>query len=372
MKPRILTIIVSLIIFAQSAFSQNTELTIRLNKFGEATIFERITPNNTTEDSLANIAYGMGAMQWRLDPITMMLGTLYTSDHNQFLNKAAIDALLASNDPKFSAITAGIGKGFRNVDPDGTIETTIPGHATIEQIQNLLRRFKIREAAESQTYSVNPNTLRIVTRWLEGAQSAAAQGAAAFYAAHPELQSTNIINYFVNLDVVDILEGYAWISIVYDLGSINNIIGGFGAAGWLQSAPLGQQINQNLNQNVSSSSIIDLAEFHRKRALPIGASNGAAFVYVPQTNPTDKICVVAGEPHQTSTYDIPGGPLQQQKLFRAYVKNEAGMYQPLFASVYPTLPAFAGIHATEFSATSGTAAPTGGSLMFVTPTNGVA
>ena len=200
-----LLLLVAVIVISPSVNAQNTRLTVRINTHGETTIFESLSPTANIEDSLANLAYGMGAMQWQLDPVTMMLGSIYTTQHNSFLNKAALDQLLASNNPKFSKITNALAKGIRLVDSDGTIENVVPGTASIERIENFMKRMNIRAAAEAQLASMDPYTLRIIKRWLEGAQSIALGSRAAFYIANPEFQSTRIIDYFSRLTITCLL-----------------------------------------------------------------------------------------------------------------------------------------------------------------------
>jgi hypothetical protein len=355
------------LLVSASAWAQPTTLKADVNRFGETTISELTNPATNTDDSLANIAYGMGAMQWMLDPVTLMLGTLNVSSHNSYLNKDAVDALVASPPARYAAITVGLFNFPRAVDDDGTIERLIPGQGTLEQSSNLLTRFGVKAWAQSEMAQLHPANRKIIERWMRGAQDTANQNESSFYAEHPLLQSTNIVKYFTNLSLEEIFEAYAWVSAGYDIGAIGALLQT--VPDWIQDGQVGLPISAASSQPVLFSPIIK-ESFKSPHQLAIGASNGAAFTYIPAERPDRRECVVAGEPHQLSTYDTPGGPLNQQKIFKAFVRTGTTGIRPLFASVYPHLPGYAGLHATEFSATSGTAGPTGGSLIFFLPTDG--
>jgi hypothetical protein len=79
---------------------------------------------------------------------------------------------------------------------------------------------------------------------------------------------------------------------------------------------------------------------------------------------------VAGEPHQPSTWGTPGGPLTQVKVFRAYARRSKDQLIPFVVAAYPTLAGFIGLQFTPHSATSGTADPIGGGILFFAETNG--
>ncbi len=347
--------------------AQETTLGIDINKFGEVSLREIANPATSVDESLANLAYGMGAMQWWLDPVTTMLGTIHTTEIDSSLNQQALDNFLHSDSPEYNGITKGLLFSLREVDDDGTIERTIPGQGTLEQSQNLLRRFGVREWAQHEIENLSPANRRIVSQWLKGAQDMASRHEEAFYQKHPTLRETNIVQYFKKLDLETVIENYAWYGLSYDYGTSSELLKS--APTWIQSQTLGQSLAvpaQGMPNKVS------LPFFTAKphTSLAQGASNGAAFTYIPAGVPNERRCAVVGEPHQPSTYDTFGGALQQMKLFKAYVNSGSGKVQPLFTAAYPNLPAFAGLHATEHSATSGTAGPTGSSLMFAIPTDG--
>lgn len=368
--PYIVTSFWALLIgFSGSAAAQSS-LSISQNRFGETTIFESGAPSTTLDGSLENLAYGMGWQQFRLDPVTLLLGSLMTSRHNALLNRAAVDEFLGASDPRYDTITAGFQLPTRRIDPDGTIETPNQGSVRLEWIQNQLRWFGVDAWADENLASLAPANKRIITRWLEGSQAAARRYEQEFYAHHPRLKTTNIVAYYYNLTLADIVRAYAWISQSYDFGGILGTLSG--AAGWLEQRPLGTPIPGGLS--LKSGGTMGnvgqlLPESREPWELPIGASNGAAFTFTPSETPDRQLCVVAGEPHQPSTYDIPGGPLQQMKLFRAYVRIRKQLV-PFFVAAYPTLPAFAGLHFSPGSATSGTADPVSGGLLFFLETNG--
>jgi hypothetical protein len=350
-----------------SVWAQQTTLKIDLNKLGETTLSELINPATNTDDSLANIAYGMGAMQWMLDPVTLMLGTLNVSSHNSHLNKRAVDELVDFPPARYSPITAGLFYYVREVDDDGTIERGISGQASLEENSNILIRLGVKAWAQSEIAQLQPANRKIIERWIKGAQDTASQNESKFYDEHPLLIGTNIVDYFTHLTLEEIFEAYAWIGMSYDIGAIGALLGT--VPDWIQPNRLGLPISAARSQPVLFSPAVR-DNFSLSHQLARGASNGAAFTYIPADNPDRRECVVAGEPHQPSTYDTPSGPLNQQKVFKAYVRTGPNVVRPLFASAYPHLPAYVGLHATEFSATSGTAGPTGGSLIFFLPTDG--
>jgi hypothetical protein len=347
--------------------AQETTLGIDINRFGEVSLRELANPATSVDESLVNLAYGMGSMQWWLDPVTTMLGTIHTTELDPALNQRALDNFIQANNPEYTGITKGLLNGFREVDDDGTLERTIPGQATLEQSQNLLRRFGVREWALYDLARMTPSNIKIISSWLQGAQDMAKQHQEDFYRKHPVLRESNIVEYFLTLELEELLQNYAWSSLSYDYGTSGALLKS--APSWIQSQGVGKFLGEPAPA-IPSNFPLPFTTAKPHTSLAQGASNGGAFTYIPTTSPNERRCAVVGEPHQPSTYDTFGGALQQMKLFKAYVNSSSGKIQPLFTAAYPNMLAFVGLHATEHSATSGTAGPTGSSLMFAIPTDG--
>jgi hypothetical protein len=363
----IVTVSLGLLCGLVRPLAAETTLAIEISRYGETTVYESGNPSTTLEGSLENLAYGMGWQQFRLDPVTLLLGSLMTSRHNSLVNRAAIEEFLATNDPRYNTVIAGFQLPTRRVDPDGTLDTPNLGAVRIEWIQNQLRWFGVEAWADENLTSLAPANKRIITRWLEGSQAAARKLEDEFYALHPRLKDTNIVAYYYNLTLADIVRAYAWISQSYDFGGIMATLGG--AASWLRFEPLGTPLPGGMSMERLETSGQIFPNFRAPEDLALGASNGAAFTFTPAESPDKQLCVVAGEPHQPSSYDSPGGPLQQMKLFRAYARVRKQLV-PFFIAAYPTLPAFAGLHFSPGSGTSGTADPIGAGPLFFVETNG--
>jgi hypothetical protein len=354
---------------AGTALGQESRVTVRVNALGESQVFESENPGDTTERSLTNLAYGMGAVHWYLDPVVLMLGTMFITDHNSHLNKDEFDLFVSKDLEQYRTVLSSFSGPFRKVALDGTLIKKIEGKPKIVELENFLKRLGVPEYTREQADQISPEVIAILTNWLGGAQMMARSYEDDFYKRHPDLLPTNIVKYFYNLTLADILEGYSSVSMIYDIMSLDRVIEQLRSSGWLVNLSNFQEAHLSDDPVPLNSSEVSLKSLHQSPK-PIGASNAAAFMYSPQENPNLKKCLLAGEPHQPSTYDIEGGPFSQQKLFKALAKLPSGELSQFVLSVYPNLPAFAGIHATENSATAGTAAPTGSSLMFLATTNG--
>jgi len=355
---------------ASSAWALDPEVTVRINQLGETEVTESANPGNTTEKSLANLAYGMGAAHWYLDPIVMMLGSVFITNHNSHLNQSAFDQFVALDLEKYRTILAAFNNSVREVAIDGTISRKIDGKPQIFEIQNFLKRMGIPKYTEEQMSLISPEVLAIVTNWLKGAQAMAASNESEFYQKNPELLPTNIVKFFLNLTVQDILEGYSYNSIIYDVNSLDRVIEQLRDLGWLVDLGALQEAKLDAPNNISPSGAVK--KVLQQQPKPFGASNAAAFVYSPADAPGTQRCAVFGEPHQPSTYDLDWGPFSQQKIFKVVARRPDGNLSHVVLSAYPNLPAYVGIHASENSSTAGTAAPTGSSLMFSAVTNGKA
>jgi hypothetical protein len=310
----------------------------------------------------------MGRQQFELDPLTLLLGSLITTEHNSALNSDATNAFLNSSDPRFDNVVAGFKLPVRRVDADGTIETPLTGAVTLEGISNMMRWFGVDEWAQDNLRTLAPENKRIVTRWLEGAQAAAREREEDFYTRNPTLRATNIVRYFYSLTLLDVLRGYAWISQSYDFGGITATLNSIPT--WWIAEPLGTPLSGGMLAPDGGAAAPPAFPTLDPLSLAQGASNGAAFTFMPTDRPGARECVVAGEPHQTSTWDTPGGPLSQVKVFRGYARQTPTRLIPFLVAAYPTLPSFIGLQFTPHSATSGTADPIGSGILFFAETNG--
>jgi hypothetical protein len=72
----------------------------------------------------------------------------------------------------------------------------------------MLRWFGVDAWAQDNLNTLAPQNKRIITRWIEGAQAAARELEEDFYSRNPSLRSTNIVKYFCNLQLHDVLRGY--------------------------------------------------------------------------------------------------------------------------------------------------------------------
>jgi hypothetical protein len=361
----ILNLLIGLL--STTAFADTSQINVRLSRFGDVTLYEGSNPANNIDLSLLNLAPVMGEVQYGLDPLSLLLGATINTDHPQILNRANLEAFLRNPPTKYMPIAGYFLPATQRVDSDGTIETPITGSPTLEDVENFTRWFRLREWADADLAAMDPTNRAIVDRWIQGAQKAARDTEASFYGANPELRNTKIVESFYSLSTIDFIRAYAWAAQENDYYGIIRLMGGI--SGWLQSHKVGELI-PGISTRATYSAPFQFPIFTKPQDLAIGASNGAAFTFIPSDSRNERVCTVMGEPHQMSNYDYPGAGRQQMKLFRGYASKEDGKLIPFFLSSYPTLPAFTGLQFTPYSATTGTAGPSATSLMFLVETDG--
>ncbi|MCB0328011.1 MAG: hypothetical protein KDD70_00065 [Bdellovibrionales bacterium] len=344
------------------------EVRVEISKYGEITVAETANGGSTTEESLFNLAYALGVAQYNGQPLTMLANSLTATDHGSTLNQAILEEIINGNSPRYSKVFFAIPSIPRKVDSDGTVEEEVSGDRKLEDISTYARWWGLDAWVDSELESMDPQVLRLFTQWVKGAQFQARQTEAAFYAANPELQPTNIVQYFYERTPRDFLIAYALYAQFHDLGTVSALAAAFGDD--LVHNELGHPLPPLL-ETVSLSEQSPLVQFQEHFDTPIGASNGAAGTYRDISDPSKLKCFSTGEPHQMSSFDTNFGAGQKMNVSRGWVSDGANGYKPFVLGVYGTNPGFIGLQNTAGNSTTGTAGPTASAFTFYVETDGV-
>lgn len=344
--------------------AETTNIQAEIQESGDVRLWETSHPGSTFDESLSNLAFAWGGMQWWLEPIMTMLPLVLNSeDGTSELDIEAVDRLLADMPSSYSHTLVSAFPLIQIVDDDGTIETRATPRGTTEQLHRWYVRLGVLRDADTMFRQTDPVNLRLLQRWLRGAQQMAAAHEEEFYAAHPTFRETNLVAAFRSRTIEDVMQHVVVGAKLYDAGALLGTIGQ--VPDWIMHDPLGTPFTGGGTSQPLGESDLPLVPLGK----PLGASNGAAFTYRPAEQPSVRKCVTVGEPHQPSHEQDVVGPAARPKIFQIYPRNNSGSFQPLLfmtqgGSATPML------NYSAFHGTSGTAGPSFGALIFHANTDG--
>ena len=260
--------------------AETTEMRAEIQESGDVRIWETAHPGTTFDESLSNLAFAWGGMQWWLEPIMTMLPLIVNSeDGTSELNIEATDRLLADMPSPYSHTLASALPFIQFVDDDGTVETRVPLRGTIEQLRRWYVRIGVLRDADTMLRQTDPVNIRLLQRWLQGAQQMAATHEEEFYQAHPIFRSTNLIAAFRSRTLEQVMQHVVVGAKLYDVGAMLGTLGQ--APDWIMHEPLGTAIVEGSNGAGGQNSRPPLTPLGK----PLGASNGAALTYIPAEQP---------------------------------------------------------------------------------------